>query len=245
MKLRVSKRENPSAGGALLQFAVGQQPSAILLLASVLLSGALAWGQGAYKAEAVTAPGASSGVPQALLDMLDPNGARLVSAKGPTVGEVWLVKGAALSPGGSSDSVCPSLSVGELVGLLHYPTPGSDFRGQNIKAGFYTLRYAHMPQDGNHMGANPYPDFLVLVPAAADTALDKNLEFADLMKLSKQASGTNHPAVLSLIPVSSGATFPSAAQSDQGYSALQMSLAGKGGGSQPMALVLVGQTSAQ
>jgi len=208
------------------------------------LSGTLAWGQGSYKANTVAAPGASD-VPKALLDMLDPQGARLVNDKGATVGEVWLVKGAALGQGGSSDAVCPGLGVGELVGLLHYASPSSDFRGQNIKAGFYTLRYAHMPQDGNHMGANPYPDFLALSPVAADTALDKALEFADLMKLSKQASGTVHPAVLSLIPVGSGAKFPSAAQSDQGYWALQMSLAGKAGGSQPMALVLVGQTSAE
>lgn len=206
--------------------------------------GTLAWGQGSYKADTVAAPSASD-VPQALLDVLDPQGSRLVNDKGATVGEVWLVKGAALSQGGSSDSLCPGLGVGELVGLLHFPSPSSDFRSQNIKAGFYTLRYAHIPQDGNHMGANPYPDFLVLGPVGADTALDKALEFADLMKLSKLASGTVHPAVLSLIPVSSGAKFPSAAQSDQGYWALQMSLAGKGGGSQPMAVVLVGQTSAE
>ena len=223
---------------------IGNRRSAILIIASLLLSGSLAWGQGSYKAETVAAPGASD-VPQALLDMLDPQGARLVNDKGGTpAGEIWLVKGAALGSGGSADAVCPQLSVGELVGLLHYSSAGSDFRGQNIKAGFYTLRYAHIPQDGNHMGVNPYPDFLILSPVAADTSLDKTLDFADLMKLSKQASGTSHPAVLSLIPVASGAKFPSAAQSDQGYWALQVSLAGKGGGSQPMAIVLVGQTSA-
>ncbi len=253
MKLQVLEPVEPSVGGgffksSILRFAQDQSQSSILLLASLFLSAALAWGQGSYKADTVAAPSASD-VPQALLDMLDPQGSRLVNDKGatvgPTVAEVWLVKGAALSQGGSSDALCPGLGVGELVGLLHFPSPSADFRGQNIKAGFYTLRYAHIPQDGNHMGANPYPDFLVLSPVAADTALDKTLEFADLMKLSKLASGTVHPAVLSLITVGSGAKFPSPAQSDQGYWALQMSLAGKGGGSQPIALVLVGQTSAE
>jgi hypothetical protein len=245
MKLRVSEPPvEPTVGGRFFKSPIVNRPSSILLLAFLLLSGTLAWGQGFYKADTVAAPNASA-VPKALLDMLDPQGARLVNDKGATVGEVWLVKGAALSQGGSSDAVCPGLGVGELVGLLHYPSPGGDFRGQNIKAGFYTLRYAHMPQDGNHMGANPYPDFLVLSPVGADTAIDKALEFADLMKLSKLASGTVHPAVLSLIPVGSGARFPSAARSDQGYWVLQMSLASKGGGSQPVAVVLVGQTSAE
>jgi hypothetical protein len=245
MKARVSEPVELSlVDSDVFKSSFGSLQSGILLLASLLLFGALAWGQGSYKADTAAAPNASD-VPKALLDMLDPQGARLVNDKGATVGEVWLVKGAGLSPGGSSDAVCPGLGVGELVGVLHYPNPSGDFRGQNIKAGFYTLRYAHMPQDGNHMGANPYPDFLVLSPVGADTALDKALEFADLVKLSKQASGTVHPAVLSLIPVASGAKFPSAAQSDQGYWALQIRLAGKGGGSQPMALVLVGQTTAQ
>jgi hypothetical protein len=244
MKLRVSEPVEPSVGGRFFKSSIVlYRQSSILLLVFLLLSGALALGQGSYKADTVALPNASD-VPKALLDMLDPQGARLVNDKGATVGEVWLVKGATLSQGGSSDALCPGLGVGELVGLLHYPSPSGDFRGQNIKAGFYTLRYAHIPQDGNHMGANPYPDFLVLSPVGADTALDKTLEFADLVKLSKLASGTVHPAVLSLIPVGSGAKFPSAAQSDQGYWALQMSLAGKGGGSQAMALVLVGQTSA-
>ncbi|MGO9269684.1 MAG: hypothetical protein ACLQOO_05420 [Terriglobia bacterium] len=245
MRARVSEpAEALPAKDRVFKSSIVNRRSAFLLLASLLLSGTLAWSQGSYKADTVAAPSASD-VPKAVLDMLDPQGTRLVNDKGTTVADVWLVKGAALGQGGSSDAVCPGLGVGELVGLLHYPGPSGDFRGQNIKAGFYTLRYAHMPQDGNHMGANPYPDFLVLSPVAADTALDKALEFADLMKLSKQASGTVHPAVLSLIPVGSGAKFPSVAQSDQGYWALQMSLAGKGGSSQPMALVLVGQTSAE
>jgi hypothetical protein len=215
----------------------------VTTFASLLLVGTLAWGQGSYRAEPAAAPSASE-VPKALLDALDPQGARLVASSGGAVGEVWLGKSVALSSGGSSDALCPTLSVGQFVGLLHLPKATTDFRGQNIKAGYYTLRYAHIPQDGNHMGVNPYSDFLLLGPVAADTALDQALSFADLMKLSKQATGTVHPAILSLIPVTKGATFPSAAQSDQGYWALQMNIAGKGQGNQPIAVVLVGQTSA-
>jgi len=80
---------------------------------------------------------------------------------------------------------------------------------------------------------------VALSPAAADTEIDKGLKFEDLVKLSKQASGTGHPAVMSLVPVSQGASFPSVVQDDQGRWVLQTKL-----GDIPIALVLVGQVSA-
>ncbi len=213
-----------------------------LLLAWLVFFGILAWGQGAYKTEATGALN-SADVPKALADALDPQGARLVDAKGAAVSEVWLLKSVALGPASaSSDAVYPSLSVGTLVGVLHFPAQGADFRGQTIKPGYYTMRYAKIPQDGNHMGVNPYPDFILLSPVAADTQ-SQALKLEDLLKLSKQASGTAHPAVMSLIPVAQGATFPSTAQDDQGRWALQLKLSG---GSQqvPIALIVVGQVAA-
>ena len=210
-----------------------------VMAAFLLFVSTVAWGQGAYKTEPV-GPLNSPDVPKALEEKLQAQGTRLVSDKGAAVSEVWLVKSAALGPSSAgSDAVYPTLSVGILIGVLHFPTPGSDFRGQPIKPGYYTLRYAKMPQDGNHMGANPYPDFAALSLAAADTEIDKGLKFEDLVKLSKQVSGTGHPAVMSLVPVSQGASFPSVVQDDQGRWVLQTKL-----GDLPIALVLVGQVSA-
>lgn len=200
---------------------------------------ALAWGQGSYKTESMGALN-SSDVPKALADLLEPQGTRLIDGKGAPISEVWLVKSLTAGSAGSPDAVYSTLGVGELVGVLHFPSQGSDFRGQPIKPGYYTLRYATIPQDGNHMGVNPYPDFLLMSPVSADTQISQTLKVEDLIKLSKQASGTAHPAILSLIPVSQGAAFPSVVQDDQGHWAVQV----KAGGSLPMALILVGQVTA-
>jgi hypothetical protein len=211
-----------------------------LLLAAQLLGAGWAWGQGTYKIEPVAA--VPSDVPKALQDALRPQGTRVVGDKG-AVCEVWVGKAVSQGTGGNPDAVYPGLGVGTLVGVLHFPAAGSDFRGQAIKPGYYTLRYALLPQDGNHMGVNPYRDFLLLSPVAADTQIDKPLQPMDLYKLSRQASGTNHPAVMSLVPVAQGATFPSLGKDDQGHTLLQVKL-GTTGGDLPIALVVVGQAAA-
>ena len=118
------------------------------------------------------------------------------------------------------------------------PMPATDFRSQNIKAGFYTLRYALIPQDGNHMGVNPTRDAFVLAPVAADSDPDKILSFDDLVKLSTQASGTPHPGFLVGAAVN-GSTFPSVAKDDSGNWDVQI----KGhtsSGDLPVAITVVG-----
>jgi len=208
-----------------------------LLLASSLLTAVWAWGQGAYKIEPVSS--VPLDIPKPLQDVLQAAGTRVVGDKG-VVCEVWVGKAVAQSTAGNPDALYPSLGMGILVGILHFPAAGSDFRGQAIKPGYYTLRYALLPQDGNHMGVNPYRDFLLLSPAAADTQINKALLPADLYKLSRQASGTNHPAVMSLVPTAQGATYPSLGQDDQGHFVLQIKL----GAALPIALVVVGQAAA-
>ena len=211
-----------------------------LFVTAQLLGAAFAWGQGVYKIEPVaTVP---SEIPKILQGALQSPGARVVGDKG-AVCEVWVGKAVAQGTGGNPDAVYPSLGMGNLVGVLHFPAAGSDFRGQTIKPGYYTLRYALLPQDGNHMGVNPYRDFLLLSPLAADTQIDKPLPPVDLYKLSRQASGTNHPAVMSLVPTAQGANFPSVGKDDQGHVVLHVKL-GTAGGDLPIALVVVGQAAA-
>jgi hypothetical protein len=211
-----------------------------MLLATALLTAVWAWSEGTYKIEPVTT--APSDIPKPLQDVLQAQGTRVQGGKG-VVCEVWVGKAVAQSAGGNPDAVYPSLGMGTLVGVLHFTAAGSDFRGQTIKPGYYTLRYALLPQDGNHMGVNPYRDFLLLSPVTADTQVDKPLQPLDLYKLSRQASGTNHPAVMSLVPPAQGATFPSLTQDDQGHSVLQIKV-GSAGGDLPIALVVVGQAAA-
>lgn len=215
------------------------------LLVSLLLGASLAWGQGSYTLEPTGAPPASE-VAKAVLDALQPQGIRLLGEKGAAVSEVWLSRSVLLTQAsaGSGDAVYPSLGVGTLLGVLHFPSAGADFRGQAIKPGYYTLRYAHIPKDGNHMGVNPYPDFVLLSPAAVDTQTE-SLKLEDLLTLSRQASGTAHPAVMSLVPIK-GASFPSLVQDGQGHWVLQVKLSGRAAANGqvqalPIALVLLGQ----
>jgi len=210
----------------------------VMILASQILLAGMAFGQ-TYKVESAGAPPAELSKP--LQDTLESQGARVVNGQGATLLEVWLRKTAPTNSNASpsSDFLFPSLSEGEFVGVLHFPNAGSDFRGQAIKPGFYTLRYGLIPQDGNHMGVNPTRDVFVLCPVAADTNLDTPLKFDDLVKMGGQSSGTPHPGFLLGTSVN-GNTFPAVAKDDQGHVNLQVSLHGSSG-DLPIAFTVVGK----
>ncbi len=216
-----------------------------LFLAAQILIAATAGAQGSYKAEPAPLP-AGSDIPAALAATLQAQGARVLDSSGATVCEIWLGSAIPLaaSPNSSPDVMYGNLATGTLVGVLHFPTKGADFRGQAIKPGYYTLRYALTPQDGNHMGVNPTRDFLLMSPVAQDTNVSTLMSFQDLVKLSKQASGTNHPAILTMNPPGTGATA-SVIQDDQGHTVFQAQAQGKtaAGGAQALnlAFVVVGQ----
>jgi hypothetical protein len=209
-----------------------------VVLAVELCAVLSAYGQEGYKATAIGAP--PSDVPAAIQGLLESQGVRVTSDQGATVCEVWLRKTlpASPNPNSSPDVLFGSLPEGALVGVLHFPSATTDFRNQNIKPGYYTLRYALIPQDGNHMGVNPTRDAFVLGPVAADTNPDQTLSFADLVKLSTQASGTPHPGFLVGAAVN-GSTFPSVVKDDSGNLDLQL----KGhaaSGDLPLAFTVVG-----
>ena len=83
------------------------------------------------------------------------------------------------------------------MGVVRFPEKHSDRRGQQIKAGVYTMRYSYFPQNGDHQGVAPQRDFLLLTPAADDTDLDSKPTFEGLTEMSRKASGTPHPSVFS------------------------------------------------
>jgi hypothetical protein len=209
-----------------------------LVLAIQICAVLSAFGQDSYKAEAIGA--APADVPAAIQSTLDSAGARVTSDQGAVLCEVWLRKTlpTSASPNSSSDVVYGTLPEGAFLGVLHFPNAATDFRSQTIKAGFYTLRYGLIPQDGNHMGVNPTRDAFILAPVSADTNPDKALSFADLVKLSAQASGTPHPGFLVGAPVS-GSTFPSVAKDDAGNTDVQLK-GHQSGGDLPLAFTVVG-----
>jgi hypothetical protein len=204
----------------------------ILLLLSSLLAAAQA------KLEKIPAL-SDAPVPARLRAALDPSGSRLVRPDGSALCEIWLRK--ALPVGaGARGAAYPEMSESTLLGVISFPNGGKDFRGQAIKPGRYTMRYELLPEDGNHLGAAPTRDFVLLVAASADTDPNAQYDFAQLVKLSAQAAGTNHPAVFVLLAPENGAV-PRTYQNPDGFQVFAGSIKTEAGKSVPIALVAKGQ----
>ena len=177
----------------------------LVFLPAISLLTVLTVGAQEYKYEAVAA--APAGLPDAFSAAVQPQGARVSGPAGPWV-EVWPAK--SLTAAKSSDaSIAFGLPQGTLLGVLRFPGKAADRRGQVIPAGLYTMRYSLFPVDGAHSGVAPQRDFVLLTPIAADTNPAAKPTFEELVQWSLKASGTPHPAVLSIETPPTGATAPS------------------------------------
>ncbi|MEJ2007244.1 MAG: hypothetical protein P8Z30_03670 [Acidobacteriota bacterium] len=214
----------------------------VLSLASCLAVSVVAFAQGTYKIE--TTKGLPGGdVTPAVSSLLQPQGESLQDSAGKVLCEVWLRKNltAATNPDTAGNVLYGKIAEGSLVGVIHFPENTKDYRGQSVKAGYYTLRYSLIPQNGNHMGVSQYRDFLLLVPAAKDPGGTAGISFDDCVKLSRGSTDTGHPGVMMMDPVSdSNTTFPAVFQDYTQDWALQEK-AEVGSASLPLAIVLVGQ----
>ena len=149
-----------------------------------------------------------AGISPAIAQVLNPQGQQVMSGS-TAVCSIWLVKELPVKP-----DFKPTLAVkyplipGQLVGLLEVSGEFTDFRGQDVAAGVYTLRYGQQPVDGNHVGTSDLSDFLLAVPAKSDEdpGLPKSTEA--LFKLSAKVAGSNHPAIYSLLPPKEGEKSP-------------------------------------
>lgn len=216
----------------------------VFSLASVLALSVAAFGQGKYTVN--TAQGLPGGdVSQTIQSTLQHEGLQVMDGSGKTLLEIWLRKdlSAAKNPDTAANVLYGKIAEGSLVGVVHFRDATKDYRGQAIKAGFYTLRYELIPEDGNHMGVSQYRDFLLLVPASKDTDGTKTVTFTDAVKLSRDSTNTGHPGVMMMDGVSdSDKTFPAVFQDYSQNWALQMQAPlGSGGQKLPFALVVVGQ----
>src|SRR5271167_3059447 len=144
---------------------------------------------------AFSAAGASDKLKHAVED----KGYRVTLDDGWTA-EFWFAKQLKAATKDVSGALYPELANAEFVGAVNFAKGMTDFREQAIPAGVYTLRYQLLPQDGNHLGVAPNPDFLLAIPAASDPMPEQNLPFKKLVALSAQSTGTNHPAVIALNP---------------------------------------------
>jgi len=108
-------------------------------------------------------PLTDSGVSQAARQTLDSKGYRVFLDDGKPFCELWLRKAVPSQAKKDVPSVAyPQLAESTLIGVLHFLQAATDYRGEAIPVGFYTLRYALLPNDGNHLGVAPNLDFLLL-----------------------------------------------------------------------------------
>jgi hypothetical protein len=179
-------------------------------------------------------------VPETIRQSLAPKSYRILPDLNSPVIEIWYRKEVPAQPKNTSaDAIYDRLAESTLLGVIHSSKPLQDYRDQTVPAGFYTLRYALIPNDGNHLGVAPSRDFLLLIPASTDPGPDKMLKFQELVALSRQASGTKHPAPLSLVQAESGAT-PSISKNDEGHVIFTTQVHLSSGEEMPIALVVKG-----
>ncbi len=130
----------------------------------------------------------------------------------------------------------PELANAEFVGVVTLPKGMSDFRGQAIPAGAYTLRYQLLPQDGNHMGVSPNPDFLLAIPIASDPDPEQHYLYKKLVALSAKAVGANHPAVIAL----DTAGDPGSVVKDQNLTEFSVALTTSAGATAKLGIIVKG-----
>jgi hypothetical protein len=188
-----------------------------------------------YTLESISSP--PPGLPAAYSSLLDKNGFRVIGPAGPWA-EVWFRTSLPSGAKSSEEAVSyPGIPVGALLGVLRFPGPGADRRGQTIKAGTYTLRFAIYPMNGDHQGVAPQRDFAILTPLAGDPDPSVSPAFDQLMAMSRKASGTPHPAVLSIEPPPGEAKLPSIAKEGEKDWTLSVSVGGT-----PIAIILAGKS---
>lgn len=187
-----------------------------------------------YKEEPAGAP--PSEVAPAIASALQQSGAKITN-NGAAYCEIWFRTQKPAGPKSTEENVTlPNIPFGALLGVIRFDGNGADRRGQTIKPGVYTLRYGIIPVNGDHQGAAPQRDFLLMTPAADDRDLNAAPNFDALVAMSRKASGTPHPAVLSFWKADS-ATPGFSKQGDSDW-VLQTKL-----GDTPIAVIVVGVVS--
>jgi len=187
---------------------------------------------------------APSGVGEKISAVLNPAGQQSLIGE-EAVCTIWLVRELSVKPAFKPTlSVKYPLAQGQLVGVMEVSKKSefTDFRGQEVPVGLYTLRYGQQPVDGNHVGTSALADFLLAIPAKSDVDPATPATPQDLFKLSAKTAGSNHPAIYSLLPPKADDKAP-ALTHENDFWILRLMADGKSGDAAvkvPLRLVIVG-----
>lgn len=185
------------------------------------------------------------GLSKDIAALIDAKGQKIVSKEG-VVCSVWLVKEVPVKA-----NFKPTLNVkypfapGELIGVLQVQTNSkyTDFRGQEIKPGVFTLRYGQQPEDGNHVGTSDLADFLLAIPAGVDTDPSPIAAFKALSERSAKTAGSTHPAIFSLLPTEKPTDKPTLTHDDdKDHTMLSAVMSAKGGAKVALRMVVIGKS---
>lgn len=169
----------------------------------VLLATLPAWtADGKYAVKTMASP-APKEVKEPLAKLLSDQGVQFSNAKGETIAEVWFRK--EVPAKATAAQIKNGLTYREVdettfLGAVRFDQQVTDYRGQKIKPGAYTMRLGYILMDGDHMGVSPYGEFVLLTPAERDESPDPLKDIKALVQMSKRSTGTSHPGVFMLFP---------------------------------------------
>ncbi len=214
---------------------------AFVLLLCAFVSGARAGSINEYKIESIGAL-TDAKVAEAVRATLNDKGLRITGKEGKVICDVWFRKEIPSRAGSVDGANFGQINEGALVGVINFPANTNDFRDQGVKAGVYILRYGLSLQDGAHLGVSPSRDFFLLTPPAEDKD-PKDLPAAEVIKLSRTAIGTGHPAPLALnFPASNEKELPKIVTDDHERAILETKLKLKTG-ELAIGLIVVGKSA--
>lgn len=184
-----------------------------------------------YRAEPAGAPPAEVA---ALASALAADGIKVVKPDGGALCSFWFAREAGKEAQPEQNATW-GLAHGTFLGVVKVESRWSDRRGQPIRPGVYTLRLSFFPMNGDHQGVAPQRDFAILSPVEIDKDASAKPAFDALMDLSRKASRTPHPLVLSLWKESSpGSGITAEGETDQ---VLHATIGGT-----PVALIVYGRS---
>ncbi|MBS1809182.1 MAG: hypothetical protein JST84_13545 [Acidobacteria bacterium] len=187
------------------------------------------------KVEAIGALTKAS-ISDAMKAAVEDKGWRVVGEDGKPIAELWLAKKVEATGKDVMGANFGSVPEGSFMGVIHFPANTSDYRGQATKAGFYTMRFALILENGAHLGVSPTRDFILLCPPDEDKD-PKALPVAETIKLSMKAAGSGHPSPWSLLPASTKTGLPKVLKTEEGHVVLEAKVGGL-----EMGITLIGKT---
>jgi len=193
-----------------------------------------------YRVEAI-GPATDPSVAESIRKALSPSGIRVLDGGGSTVCEIWLRQEIPARAEEVSGAFFSKIGEGTFVGLARFPKNAGDFRGQGLAAGWYTMRYAMILQDGNHLGVSPSRDFLLFSRVSDDSEPGRAFPISELYQKSRAASGTGHPSSWSLVFPTEEKGLPRVVTNHEEHVILEMQLP-TAGAPTVVGMIIIGKT---